>query len=73
MLDTIREQEREIQFCHEAMKFIFRSSELQKIKGRSKYDDNRNQWVIPPFYVKEKEVLLPRINRGNVQALIDSE
>ena len=64
MLDTIREQEREIQFCHEVMNAMLRSNELSKIRGRSKYDDNRNNWKIPFFFVREKEVVLPRIRNA---------
>jgi hypothetical protein len=43
---------------------MFRSTELHKIRGRSKYDDNRNKWMIPAFYVKEKEIVLPRIRNA---------
>jgi len=64
LLDTVREQEREISFCHEVMKQMFKTHELGKIRGRSKYDDNRNKWIVPLFYIKEKEVLLPKIRQA---------
>jgi hypothetical protein len=64
MIDTIRENDREIAFCYEVMKQMFKQSELQKIRGRSKYDDNRNKWMVPVFFIKDKEVNLPRIRNA---------
>jgi hypothetical protein len=43
---------------------MFKPSELQKIRGRSKYDDNRNKWLVPAFFIKEKEVNLPKIRQA---------
>lgn len=71
LLDNIREQEREIQFCHEVMKAMLKEKELQKIRGRAKYDDNNNRWKLPFFFIKDKEVNLPKIK--NAKALVENE
>ena len=46
------------------MKTMLMNSELQKLRGRGKYDDNNKRWVLPAFFVKEKEVQLPRIKNA---------
>jgi hypothetical protein len=44
---------------------VFRKDELQKIRGRAKYDDNNDRWFLPTFFLKEKgEVALPRIKNS---------
>jgi len=40
---------------------MLRDYELQKLRGRAKYDDNNNKWVLPAFFIKEKEIHLPKI------------
>lgn len=47
-------------------KVMFKDNELQKIRGRSTYDEDKGKWIIPAFIVKEKEVNLPKL-RNNKQ------
>ena len=53
------------------MAAMFKETELQKIRGRSKYDDNKNKWIVPYFSIKEKEISLPKVR--NAQALIEEQ
>lgn len=53
------------------MKAIFKDHELSKIRNKAKYDDNNKRWYLPAFYVKEKEVNLPKIK--NSKGFIESE
>jgi hypothetical protein len=60
-LETIRDQSKELEFQNEVIKAMLRDYELQKLRNRAKYDDNNNKWVLPAFFVKEKEIHLPKI------------
>ena len=60
----MRELEREVEFCHEIFKAVFKDKELQKIRGRSTYDDDKGKWIVPAFIVKEKEVNLPKLRNN---------
>ena len=53
------------------MRAVFKDCELQKLRGRAKYDDNNHKWQVPAFYVKEREVVLPRIR--NAQAFVQDQ
>jgi len=60
LLDTIREQEKEVEFCHEVIKAMLKDYELQKLRGKAKYDDNNNKWVLPAFLLRKKKLTCQR-------------
>ena len=49
------------------MRMMLKGEELQKLRGRCEEDNGK--WVVPAFYVREKEVVLPRIR--NAMALVE--
>lgn len=71
LLENVRDQVRELEFCQEVIKTMLRDHELAKLRQKAKYDENNGKWVLPPFFIKEKEVHLPKIR--NAQALVDAE
>jgi hypothetical protein len=70
-IDNLRDQEAEIDFLKMVMKSMLRDGELQKIRMRAQYDDMDKKWTLPPFYLKGKEIELPKIK--NAAALVDEE
>lgn len=42
---------------------LMKSEEIAKLKIKSAYDDNIDDWVIPPFMLKAKEVTLPSLKK----------
>jgi hypothetical protein len=44
---------------------LLRDEEIAKLKMKSDYDDDRDDWVIPPFVLKGKEVSLPTLGKKN--------
>ena len=40
-----------------------KDEEIAKIKLKSQYDDSINDWIIPPFILKQKEVTLPSLKK----------
>jgi hypothetical protein len=41
---------------------VMKPEELAKLKGKSSYDDGRNEWNVPVFLLKAREVALPSLS-----------
>ena len=72
-LDTIREQEREIEFLNLVMRALLKDFELQNLREKSRYDEFNQRWVLPVFYVKDKLIQLPKVGIRNADSLISQE
>lgn len=55
------------------VKALVREYELENLRERSRWDENNQRWVVPVFYVKEKNVVLPKVGIRNAEALIEGE
>jgi len=66
LLDTIRDLDKDLKFSNAVMKIAMSNQELEKIKAKSSFDENRSEWRIPMFYLNpnkgEKDVQFPTIN-----------
>lgn len=43
---------------------LMKDEEIAKLRMKSKYDEDANDWVIPPFILKAKEVTLPAMKKN---------
>jgi hypothetical protein len=41
---------------------VMKPEELQKLKMKSQYDDGANEWTVPVFLLKAREVALPSLS-----------
>lgn len=41
-----------------------KDAEIAKVKRKAQYDDNLNDWIIPPFILRGKEVNLPQMKKN---------
>jgi len=41
-----------------------KDEEIAKLKLKSQYDDNVNDWIVPPFILRAKEVTLPSLKKN---------
>ncbi|CDW81221.1 kinesin motor domain containing protein [Stylonychia lemnae] len=73
LLESVRDQQKELEFQNEVIKAMLKDYEVQKLRNRAKYDDNNNKWVLPAFFIKEKEIHLPKIRQAQGQSLIQQE
>ena len=48
---------------------LMKSEEIAKLKLKSQYDDNIDDWVIPPFMLKAKEVTLPSLKKAGYDVM----
>jgi hypothetical protein len=39
-----------------------KNNEMAKLKAKSKWDDDMDDWIIPPFILKKREVELPSLS-----------
>lgn len=58
-MDTIRQQGMDLKFFRGMIKMLMKDAEIAKVKRKAQYDDNLNDWIIPPFILRGKEVNLP--------------
>lgn len=40
-----------------------KDEEIAKLKVKSQYDDNIDDWIVPPFKLKDKDVTLPSLKK----------
>jgi hypothetical protein len=60
LLETIRDLDKELKFANNVMKIALSNSEVEKIKSKSHWDENRSEWRVPTFLLNpisgQKEV-----------------
>ena len=50
----------DLKFYKRVTKMLLKDEEIAKLKLKSSYEDD--DWQIPPFVLKAKEVFLPKVN-----------
>ena len=48
---------------------MMKDEEIAKIKFKSQYDDNIDDWSVPPFMIKAKEVTLPSLKKNGYDVM----
>ena len=56
LLDTVREQAKELDFVNQMVAFLMTDEQIYKIKEKTEWDDERRKWKLPPFIIKQKEI-----------------
>ena len=62
LMVQVRQQELDIKFYRRVCEMIMKPEELKKLQMKSSYDDSNNEWHIPVFVLKNKEVALPSLS-----------
>ncbi|CDW75636.1 kinesin motor domain containing protein [Stylonychia lemnae] len=64
LLDTIRQQDKDVKFANKIMQILLSENESYKIKQRSQWDENKQDWKVPLFFLVpyQKDVQFPNIN-----------
>ena len=52
---------------------LLNESNLYKIKSKSAYDDEKQEWDIPPFVLKGKQINLPKLGLQKAKRFIEEE
>jgi len=71
LLDTIRLLERDIKINNAIMAYLLSPEELEKIRAKARWHDDRNEFVVPPFILRAKKVNFPKLgrNQGNSSSI----
>jgi len=62
LLDTIRLLERDVKINNAIMNYLLSPEELEKIRAKARWQDDRNEFVVPPFILRAKKVKFPKLN-----------
>ncbi|CAD8202494.1 unnamed protein product [Paramecium octaurelia] len=73
MLETIRSQQREIKLYAGIVKMMLSQNELESIQAASDWDEDAQEYKIPPFNFKAKKVNFPSLPYKQAMDLIDLE
>lgn len=60
MLETIRDTQLDLKFYKKICKMLLKDEEIAKLKLKSNYEDD--DWNVPAFVLRQKEVSLPKVN-----------
>jgi len=58
----LKQQDLDIKFYRQVVEMVMKPEEITKLKLKSTYDDDTNEWSIPVFLLKAREVALPSLS-----------
>ena len=61
LLNDLRDTQQELGLMRGLVDVLLSGHELQKIRMKCKYEEDKGEWSIPPFFMKNKEVQLPAL------------
>jgi len=64
LTDTIREQEKDLDFLNAIVSMMLKEGEMYRLKEKIEYDFEVGKWKVPPFLIKNKEVAFPKIKNA---------
>lgn len=70
----LRQQALDIKFYSRVVEMVMKPEEIAKLKNKSTYDDGANEWTIPVFILKNREVALPSLSiKKQAQELMENQ
>jgi len=73
LLDTIRLLERDIKINNAIMAYLLSPEELDKIRAKARWHDDRNEFVVPPFILRAKKVNFPKLGHNQAVDMVHEE
>ena len=52
----------ELKFFKQVCSVMLRSEELKKVRQKASYDENTEEWTVPAFIFKQKDIVFPKVN-----------
>ena len=72
LLDTVREQAKELDFLNQVSTYLMTDEHMYQIKQKTEWDEDKRKWKLPAFIIKQKEVQFPKLG-GNARQFIQEE
>lgn len=73
LLDTIRTMEVDLGFYKAIVDMMLNENNLYKIKSKSSYNDEKSEWEVPPFVMKDKQMNLPKLGLQKAMRYVEEE
>jgi predicted nuclease with TOPRIM domain len=73
LLDSIRDNEKELDFLKQVVAIALSEDELLKIRQKSLYDHIEHKYKIPNFVIRNQKVVLPKLTNSQFTDLKQSE
>lgn len=62
LLVQVQQQDVDLKFYRKLVHMTMKNEEIAKLKMKSTFEDDINDWVVPPFLLKAREVALPSLS-----------
>ena len=62
MINEIHNQRDELKFCKKVMALMLRPDEIARIRSKASYSDELDDWTVPAFIFKQKDLVFPKLN-----------
>ena len=62
LINEIRNQRDELKFCKKVMALMLRPDEIARIRSKASYSDELDDWTVPAFIFKQKDLVFPKLN-----------
>lgn len=62
ILEDVRGLNKENQLLEGIINIMLKPHEIQAVRAAAMYNEEKQDWRIPPFYMKSKQLVLPKLN-----------
>lgn len=62
VLEDVRSLSKDNLLLEGIIAMLLKSYEVDAIKTAATYNEEKQEWRIPPFYLKSKQLMLPKLN-----------
>ena len=73
LINTVREQQHELLLIKGMLKMLLKDNEIEKVRHRSSFEEESQQWNIPYFYLQAKNVAFPKLGKNQARDLVENE
>ena len=62
LIIEIKSQRDELKFCMRVMALMLRADEIARIRAKSNFSEELDDWNVPAFIFKQKDLVFPKLN-----------
>ena len=62
LINEIKSQRDELKFCKKVISMMLRPDEIARIRSKSAYSEELDDWSVPAFIFKQKDLVFPKLN-----------
>ena len=62
LINEIKSQRDELKFCKKVIQMMLRADEIARIRSKSTFSEELDDWTVPAFIFKQKDLVFPKLN-----------